>query len=45
MAQLNITLDQYEILQLLANDRDSKIENLNSTPLKASRIYLCTVEV
>ena len=28
MAQLNITLDQYEILQLLANDRDSAFAKL-----------------
>ena len=28
MAQLNITLDQYEILQLLANDRDSVFAKL-----------------
>jgi hypothetical protein len=36
MAQLNITLNQEEILQLLSNDRNAKNEILNSTSLRSS---------
>ena len=34
MAQLNITLNQDEILQLLANDRDSAFKKLIQTAVK-----------
>lgn len=35
MAQLNITLNQEEILELLANDRDSAFANLLQNSLNA----------